>query len=84
MLILMRKKNERILINHDISIVVVEVRGDKVRLGIEAPEYVVVHRQEVYDAIQRDKQEREVAARIDAGEPIHEIEDDLDHKENQA
>lgn len=51
MLILSRKKNERIKINNDVSIVVVEIRGDKVRLGIEAPQQVTVHRQDVYDAI---------------------------------
>lgn len=51
MLVLSRKKNESIVINNDITIVVVEVRGDKVRLGIEAPKEVPVHRREVYDAI---------------------------------
>lgn len=55
MLVLSRKKNEQILIGDDISLVVVEIRGDKVRLGIEAPQQVQVHRSEVYDAIQRDK-----------------------------
>jgi carbon storage regulator len=53
MLVLSRKKNESIVINKDITIVVVEVRGDKVRLGVEAPKEVPVHRQEVHDAIQR-------------------------------
>ncbi len=54
MLVLSRKKNESIVINNDITIVVVEIRGDKVRLGIEAPKEVPVHRREVYDAIRRD------------------------------
>lgn len=53
MLVLSRKKNESIVINNDITIVVVEIRGDKVRLGVEAPKEVPVHRQEVYDAIHR-------------------------------
>ena len=53
MLVLSRKKNESIVINNDIKIVVVEIRGDKVRLGVEAPREVPVHRNEVYDAIQR-------------------------------
>ena len=53
MLVLSRKKNESIVINDDISIVVVEIRGDKVRLGVEAPKEVPVHRREVYDAIKR-------------------------------
>ena len=53
MLVLSRKKNESIIINDDITIVVVEIRGDKVRLGVEAPVEVPVHRREVYEAIKR-------------------------------
>lgn len=53
MLVLSRKKNEAIRIDDQIKIVVVEIRGDKVRLGIEAPANVAVHRQEVYEAIHR-------------------------------
>ena len=56
MLVLSRKKNESIIINDDITIVVVEIRGDKVRLGIEAPKEVPVHRNEVYEAIRRAKE----------------------------
>ena len=55
MLVLSRKKNESIVINDDITIVVVEIRGDKVRLGIEAPKEVPVHRNEVYEAIRRSQ-----------------------------
>jgi carbon storage regulator len=55
MLVLSRKKNESIVINNDITIVVVEIRGDKVRLGVEAPKEVPVHRREVYDAIHRNE-----------------------------
>jgi carbon storage regulator len=51
MLVLSRKKNESIVINSDITVTVVEIRGDKVRLGIVAPKEVPVHRQEVFDAI---------------------------------
>lgn len=51
MLVLSRKKNESIVIANDIVITVVEVRGDKVRLGIVAPKDVAVHRSEVYEAI---------------------------------
>ena len=54
MLVLSRKKNESIVINNDITVTVVEIRGDKVRLGIVAPKEVPVHRQEVYEAIQRE------------------------------
>jgi carbon storage regulator len=55
MLVLSRKKNESIVINDEITIVVVEIRGDKVRLGIEAPKEVPVHRREVYEAIKRNE-----------------------------
>jgi carbon storage regulator len=51
MLVLSRKKNESIVINNDIIVTVVEIRGDKVRLGIVAPKEVPVHRQEVFEAI---------------------------------
>ena len=51
MLVLSRKKNESIVIDENIVITVVEIRGDKVRLGIEAPKEIPVHRSEVYDAI---------------------------------
>jgi len=51
MLVLSRKKNESIVIADTITITVVEIRGDKVRLGIVAPRDVPVHRQEVFDAI---------------------------------
>ena len=53
MLVLSRQKNEKIRISDDITVTVVEIRGDKVRLGIDAPQTVAVHRQEVYDAIHR-------------------------------
>jgi carbon storage regulator len=58
MLVLSRKKNESIVINNDITIVVVEIRGDKVRLGVEAPKEVPVHRREVYEAIKRAASEQ--------------------------
>ena len=51
MLVLSRKKNESVIINNDIIITVIEIRGDKVRLGIVAPKDVPVHREEVYEAI---------------------------------
>lgn len=54
-MVLSRKKGESIVINDDVTVVVVEIRGDKVRLGVEAPKEVPVHRREVYDAIQRNK-----------------------------
>ncbi|MEZ6126189.1 MAG: carbon storage regulator CsrA [Planctomycetaceae bacterium] len=54
MLVLSRQRDETIVIGDNIRVTVVEVRGDKVRLGIEAPRDVTVHRQEVYDAIKRE------------------------------
>ncbi len=55
MLVLSRQRDESIIIGDDIEIVIVDVRGDKVRLGINAPREVSVHRKEIYDAIQREK-----------------------------
>lgn len=56
MLVLSRKKSESIVINDNVVITVVEVRGDKVRLGIQAPREIPVHRKEVLDAIVREGQ----------------------------
>ena len=55
MLVLSRKKDEKIVIGDKITIMVIEIRGDKVRLGIDAPSNVSVHRQEVYEAIRREQ-----------------------------
>ena len=55
MLVLSRKRNESILIGDDITITLIEIRGDKVRLGIEAPKEIPVHRREVYDAIKEQE-----------------------------
>jgi carbon storage regulator len=54
MLVLSRTRDETIMIGDDIEITVVDIRGDKVRLGINAPAQIAVHRKEVYDAIQRE------------------------------
>ena len=67
MLVLSRKKNESIVIDDNITIVVVEIRGDKVRLGIEAPKEVPVHRREVYDAIKRNAALEAGASSAEAG-----------------
>jgi len=58
MLVLSRQKNESIMIGDDIEIFIVDVRGDKVRVGITAPKEIPVHRREVYDAIQREKSKK--------------------------
>jgi len=58
MLVLSRKKNEEIIIGegeNQVRLMIVEIRGDKVRLGIDADRSVPVHRKEVYDAIEREK-----------------------------
>jgi carbon storage regulator len=55
MLVLSRQKDESIMIGDDVKITIVDVRGDKVRLGITAPKEIPVHRIEVYEAIQREK-----------------------------
>lgn len=56
MLVLSRHQNEAIMIGDRIKIVVVDIRGDKVRLGIEADSDVPVHRLEVYNAIKRERE----------------------------
>ncbi len=68
MLVLSRKINETIIINDNIVITVVDIRGDKVRLGIDAPKDVPVHRQEVYEAIKRGEN-TSGARRADSSNP---------------
>ena len=59
MLVLSRQKDESIMIGDEVEITIVDVRGDKVRLGITAPKNIPVHRREIYDAIQREKAQKE-------------------------
>lgn len=59
MLVLSRKKNETIIIGHDVEITVVEVLSGKVRLGINAPKEVSVHRKEIYEAIQEERKQKQ-------------------------
>ena len=54
MLVLSRHRDESIMIGDNVVITIVDIRGDKVRLGIDAPNEIPVHRQEVYEAIQRE------------------------------
>jgi carbon storage regulator len=58
MLVLSRQRDESIMIGDDVEITIVDVRGDKVRLGITAPKHIPVHRREIYDAIQREKAQK--------------------------
>jgi carbon storage regulator len=57
MLVLSRHRDESIIIGDDIVVTIVDIRGDKVRLGIAAPSDIPVHRQEVYEAIQRENRQ---------------------------
>ncbi len=61
MLVLSRQKEESIIIGDDIEITIVDVRGDKVRLGINAPREISVHRKEIYEAIQREKAQQKAS-----------------------
>ncbi len=63
MLVLSRYRDETIMIGDDIELTVVDIRGDKVRIGITAPSQVAVHRKEIYDAIKRENLD---AARLSA------------------
>lgn len=65
MLVLSRQRDESIMIGDNVQITIVDIRGDKVRLGIVAPAEIPVHRKEVYDAIQRENQS---AADVDTGD----------------
>jgi carbon storage regulator len=74
MLVLSRQRDESIMIGDNIVVTIVDIRGDKVRLGINAPTEIPVHRQEIYEAIQRENRR---AARIEPkdtrglGSPAH-------------
>jgi len=61
MLVLSRQKDESIIIGDDVEVTIVDVRGNKVRLGITAPKNISVHRREVYEAIQREKSQKKEA-----------------------
>jgi len=58
MLVLSRQKDESIMIGDEVEITIVDVRGDKVRLGITASINIPIHRREIYDAIQREKKSK--------------------------
>ena len=67
MLVLSRQRDESIMIGDDVEVTIVDVRGDKVRLGINAPREISVHRKEIYEAIQREKAQKK-SAESGAGE----------------
>ena len=58
MLVLSRQKDESIMVGDNVEITIVDVRGDKVRLGITAPREIPVHRKEVFEAIKREEAEK--------------------------
>lgn len=58
MLVLSRQRDQQIVIGDEIVVTVIEIRGDKVRLGIQAPPHITVHRREIYDLIQRKEAEQ--------------------------
>ena len=72
MLVLSRQRDESIMIGDDVEITIVDVRGDKVRLGITAPKSIPVHRREIYDAIQREKDEKAAEGTSEKAEAVPE------------
>lgn len=69
MLVLSRKQDEKIIIGDSITLMVISIQGDKVRLGIEAPKHVSIHREEVYQAIQRERGSAEPLPRTESEQP---------------
>jgi carbon storage regulator len=65
MLVLSRRKDETIVINDNIVVTVVDIQGDRVRLGFDAPEEVTIHRREVYEQIQKSKAASEAGPTVD-------------------
>jgi carbon storage regulator len=77
MLVLSRQRDQSIMIGDDVEITIVDVRGDKVRLGINAPKSIPVHRREIYDAIQKEKAEK-----AESGTETNEAEENVSPKES--
>ena len=71
MLVLSRKQDEKIIIGDSITLMVISIQGDKVRLGIEAPKHVSIHREEVYQAIQREYQGETWLFESKTGKPLN-------------
>lgn len=64
-MVLTRKRDESIIIGDDIKIIVVDVRGDQVKLGIDAPRHIPVHREEIYKEIQEENRRAALSAEQD-------------------
>ncbi len=86
MLVLSRQKDESIMIGDEVEITIVDVRGDKVRLGITAPKSIPVHRREIYDAIQREKAQQKDGEVHPGGnnEPADKAEDPAHRKADKS
>ena len=85
MLVLSRQKDESIMIGDEVEITIVDVRRDKVRLGITAPKSIAVHRREIYDAIQREKAQKEGEAHAgDHAEPVDKAGDNARKKTDKS
>jgi len=65
MLVLTRKVDQSIIIGDDIRIVIVDVRGDQVKLGIQAPKHISVHREEIYEDIQQENKRAALSQQVD-------------------
>jgi len=83
MLVLSRQRDESIMIGDDVEIIIVDVRGDKVRLGITAPKCIPVHRREIYDAIQREKAEKKEFQKQQENQPEAKNEEKPSEKQEQ-
>ncbi len=81
MLVLSRQRDETIMIGDDVEITVVDIRGDKVRLGITAPRRIKVHRKEVYDAIKRENEQAATLSPRDVSEAIEQ--DAVNHRSEE-
>jgi carbon storage regulator len=85
MLVLSRQKDESIMIGDEVEITIVDVRGDKVRLGITAPKSIPVHRREIYDAIQREKAQKDGEVGVGGNNaPADKAEDSLHKKSDKS
>ena len=69
MLVLSRERGETVNIGDEIEVTVIDIRGDKVRLGVNAPRHVAVHRKEVYEAIKRQQKDAAAAGSAQGGAP---------------